>query len=233
MFKAKTWLSCLLAAGLMTLLFGGGFATDAKRVRLSDKEIADYVHTGAYNRDLLHELKLARDYLDLRVNLNKRLHQHKKLAMVLSVDNTVLAHEPRLKKLFVHLPMPAAELWQTDEPVIWATRAFYDYALAQGVDIFFVTSRSESEREKTVHNLEREGYVGWKELVMHSTASKQSVETEKAHDREEIEKEGYSIILNIGSKMQDLKGDHSSKVVLLPEPDYHYNRNTQGLNTLS
>jgi predicted secreted acid phosphatase len=201
--------------------------------RLSDTGVANYVHTGDYNRALVHQLTLARDYLDLRVNLNKRRGVHKKLAIVAAIDNTALAHEPRLKKLFVHPPMRYIELWPSDEPVIWAFRAFYDYAVAQGIQVFFVTSRLESERENITHNLQREGYVGWQALMMRPTASTISVAEQKTRDREKIEKQGYSIVLNISSKLDDLQGEHSSKVVLLPEPDSHRFRSLKGLNRLS
>jgi len=200
--------------------------------RLTDAQVASYIHTGQYNKDLVRELTLARDYLDLRVNLNSRQPHQKKLAMTVAVDNTALAHEPRLKKLFVHLPMTGAELWETDEPVIWAFRAFYDYAKAKGVNVFFVTNRPESEREKTAHNLEREGYTNYQELVMRPMASNLSIVEEKMRERTAIEEEGYAVILNIGSKLSDVKGGHSSKVVLLPEPDTHRFRSRDGLNTL-
>ena len=212
--------------------FGAFFAAEGVHQRLSDQEIADYVHTGNYNKDLVRELTLARDYLELRVNLNDRQKNHKKLALVAAVDNTALADEPRLKKLFVHIPQPGADLWQSDEPVIWAFKAFYDYALSKGVDVFFVTSRPESEREKTAHNLVREGYGGFKELQMRPIPSRRSIVEEKVAERAEIEKEGYSIILNIGSKLGDVQGKHSSKVVLLPKPDIHRFPSREGLNTL-
>lgn len=224
--------NCVAVGLLIFHLFGTSWAADPDSVPLSDKEIADYVHSGSYNRDLIHELALAKDYLDFRVNLNSRQKNHKKLAMVVAVDNTALADEPRLKELFVHLPMTKPDLWKTDEPVIWAFRAFYDYAVSKGVDVFFVTSRPEAMRRQTAHNLEREGYAGWKGLYMHPEISEQDEVREKETKRGEIEKEGYSIILNVGSRMNDVKGGHSSKVVLLPQPDSHSPRRLQGFNTL-
>jgi predicted secreted acid phosphatase len=223
---------CLVVGLLLLSACGAGLAAKTERTRLSDQEVASYVHTGGYNRDLVQQLTRAKDYLDLRVNLNSWQKQRKELAMVVAVDNTALAHEPRLKKLFVHLPMTGAELWETDEPVIWAFRAFYDYAKSKGVNIFFVTSRPASQREQTAHNLEREGYTGWRGLYMHSMASQEEEVTEKVRERGDIEKQGYSIILNIGSRLNDVKGEHSSKIVLLPEPDTHAPRSLQGLNSL-
>jgi predicted secreted acid phosphatase len=231
-FIKKAFSSFFIAGLFLFPFFGGVFAAEKSSGRLSDQEVADYIHSGNYNKDLVRELTLARDYLDLRVNLNDRPNNHKKLAMVVAVDNTALADEPRLKKLFVHIPQPGADLWQSDEPVIWALKAFYDYALSKGVDVFFVTSRPESEREKTAHNLVREGYAGFKGLQMRPIPSKRSVVDEKIAERTEIEKEGYSIILNIGSKLHDVEGEHSSRVVLLPKPDTHRFRTHEGLNTL-
>lgn len=223
----------LIALLFLFPLVGSSQVGDTINGRLSDKGVADYVHTGDYNRALVDQLTLARDYLDLRIHLNERQTKPKQLAIVAAIDNTALAHEPRLRKLFVHPPMPYAQLWPTDEPVIWAFRAFYDYAVEKGVTVFFLTSRLESQRKNTQHNLDREGYVGWKQLLMRPTASTLPVAQEKTQARVAIEKQGYAIVLNISSKLDDLYGEHSGRVVLLPEPDTHRFRSLKGLNSLS
>lgn len=229
-FTKTGWMTIGLM--LATCLAGGVALAD--EVRLNDAMVADYVQTGSYNRALLSQLALARDYLDLRLHLNELQpkSEQQPLAIVVAIDNTALADEPRLRKMFVHVPVQQEVLWQSDEPVIWAFRTFYDYVLSKGVAIFFVTERPEKDREITTHNLLREGYQNWRGLKMRPDRCRLSVVAEKVQARVEIERQGYAIVLNIGSKLTDLQGGHSAKVVLLPEPDTHRARSLDGLNTL-
>ena len=231
MFTKKAW---LVIGVLLTTLVGSSDALPPKSGHLTDAEVVQYIRTGDYNGSLLAQLALARDYLDMRIKLNELQPQseQKKLAVVAAVDNTALAHEPRLRNIFVHVPMQEGELWQTDEPVIWAFRTFYDYVLSKNIAVFFVTARPEQSRAITEHNLSREGYQKWQGLWMRPAHCGLSIVDEKVRERTEIEQKGYAIVLNIGSKLSDLQGGHSAKVVLLPEPDTHRVRSLDGLNTL-
>ena len=42
----------------------------------------------------------------------------------------------------------------------------------------------------------------------------------KSHMREQIEKQGYDVVLNIGDQKSDLAGGHADKAFKLPNPYY-------------
>ena len=226
-------LICSMLLGLLLSAVATASTVFMGTEHLTDEMEAAYIHTGNYNKDLVRQLTLARDYLDFRINLNNQLGIPSKLAVVLGVNNTALADEARLKKLFIHPPGFNKYARKDDEPVIWAIRAFYDYVLSQNVSLFFLTSRSESHRNQSEHNLVREGYRDWTELLMRPENFDGDAVQFKTQTRVEIEQRGYNIVLNISSKVEDLQGGHSSKVVLLPLPDSHRYRDVTTLNTLS
>jgi acid phosphatase len=94
--------------------------------------------------------------------------------------------------------------------------------------VFFTTGRYEdpSERLATRWNLRKEGYDEWERLFMRpeSTRSDKFVSGYKTQARITIEKEGFTIIANIGDQLSDLvgdeHGDHADKCFKLSNPFY-------------
>lgn len=86
--------------------------------------------------------------------------------------------------------------------------------------LFFITGRGEASRAHTEDNLTREGYSGWQQLYLKPAGSTLTTVAYKTGAREDIEKQGYKIIANIGDQYSDLAGGHSASAFKLPNPFY-------------
>ena len=70
-------------------------------------------------------------------------------------------------------------------------------------------------------NLRAAGYAGYARLFMvPDGAHFASAADFKAPIRAEIERQGYTIIANMGDQPSDLKGGHAERAFLLPNPFY-------------
>ncbi|MFJ2111885.1 MULTISPECIES: HAD family acid phosphatase [unclassified Streptomyces] len=127
-----------------------------------------------------------------------------KPAIVLDIDNTALETD-----YSSGLPTPA----------IRRTLALANYAHDRGVKIFFVSARPDLIQPITQHNLKSVGYTvdglyGRSLIDLFTEVSKF-----KTAQRAKIEKDGYTIIANIGNNTTDLTGGHAERTFKLPDYD--------------
>jgi HAD superfamily, subfamily IIIB (Acid phosphatase) len=119
-------------------------------------------------------------------------------AVVLDIDDTALIGPDSRQK--------------THSPV----HAFYRAAIAEKVDVFFVTARSEKEkdnREETVQQLRDCGYAKFTELLMAPRYTAAFTDIKRSH-RRAIEKMGFEILVNAGDQWADLVSDKVPETVL-------------------
>ncbi|GGX91291.1 HAD family acid phosphatase [Streptomyces hiroshimensis] len=128
----------------------------------------------------------------------------RKQAVVLDIDNSSLETD-------FH--------WTYPTPAIAAVLDLTRYAHARGAAIFFVTARPGILDSLTEHNLREVGYPVSGLYVRHLPDLFQDVSTYKTAKRAEIEKQGYSIIANIGNNTTDLVGGHAERTFKLPDYD--------------
>lgn len=170
-----------------------------------------YVDSGRYHHDLMHQLKKARAYLDFRLRQNARNKQAQRLAVVMAIDETALVDDPVGRRVF-----------QSDLAMV-PVRAFYDYAKARGVSVFFVSARFREYRAETISLLTRAGYRRWDGLLMAPRAL-EKVHVFKVNQRKQIEQQGYDIVINMGTNHLDLTGGHAEMILRLPAPYPLHNR---------
>jgi len=195
-------------------------------------QLKDY-QAGNYEYDVAAVLADARIYLDRRLKIPV------KSAVVLDIDETSLSNWPNLKADDFGLiqGIPCKEV-ATDGPCgfnqwvlaaqaqpIVPTRDFFNAAIRKGVAVFFITGRRENQRAKTVENLEKAEFKGYSKLFMRSDDDTvDSIVPFKSGQRTNIEKEGYTIIANIGDQRSDLAGDaagdHAECTFKVPNPFY-------------
>ncbi|MFJ1705976.1 HAD family acid phosphatase [Kitasatospora sp. NPDC088346] len=123
-------------------------------------------------------------------------------AIVLDIDNTSLETDYSFA-----LPTPAVQ----------AVRDVVRSASARGVKVFFVTARPGFIDCITRHNLTTVGYpvdglYGRSFLDLFQETS-----TFKTAKRAEIERNGYTIVANIGNNTTDLVGGHAERTFKLPD----------------
>ncbi|MGW7600974.1 HAD family acid phosphatase [Streptomyces antimycoticus] len=127
-----------------------------------------------------------------------------KQAIVLDIDNTSLETD-----FGFTFPQPPIE------PVLKLSQ----YAHDRGVALFFVTARPGIISWPTEYNLEKVGYSVAGLYVRHLPDLFQNVADYKTAKRAEIEKDGYTIIANIGNSPTDISGGHAEKSFKLPDYD--------------
>lgn len=147
-----------------------------------------------------------------------------KLAIVVDVDETTIRNLPHLERTeFCYDPAIWDEWVETGSPgLIAGAEPLLDYALGHDVAVFFVTGRKEHQRAATERVLAAAGIEGWTELILRNDAEREMTATEyKTGRREQIEAQGYTIVLSVGDQTSDLEGGHVEHTVLMPNPFYH------------
>jgi acid phosphatase len=148
-----------------------------------------------------------------------------KLALVLDIDETALSNWDEEKQDdYGYIPKNwDAWVQRRADTAIPGTLRLYQEAQKDKVAVFFITGRSEDEREDTAANLKAVGYTQWDGLSLRAAdhPKTQTVIDYKSGERKKIVAQGYTIILNVGDQMSDLNGEpQAEKSVKLPNPFY-------------
>jgi len=182
--------------------------------------------TGNYSADLA---AVAGDAL---AYLRSQAGQVKNPAMVLDIDETALSNWPAIDSDdFGFIPDGSCDdpsrgpcgftAWvkRGEATAIGSTLSLYRSAREMGVTVFFVTSRLEETREKTMANLRRVGYEGVDDEHLRMAKVKGPAQDFKTSARNEIA-QNFTIIANMGDQESDLAGDFSGCTFKLPNPFY-------------
>jgi predicted secreted acid phosphatase len=197
------------------------FALQPKNLNLSKQDVVRYYESHQYDKDVNHTIATAMGYLKARLH-HSRFHG-KKPAIVLDIDETSLSNYQNMVKMNFGGTYEAIKFAETasDLPAIEPTLKLFRYAKAHNVAVLFITGRDESERERTVENLEHAGYKDWDDLYFRQDEDKKkTAAVYKTALRKKLSAD-YDIILNVGDQKSDLVGHYADKVFLLPNPFYY------------
>jgi acid phosphatase len=192
------------------------------RYRLED--YADCLGTsGCYWADMDAQARRAEAALDRVVASRKN---GERLAMVLDIDETSLSTYCEMKKEAFGYIAPMFNAWLAspeDSVVVPGTLRLFNKAKADGVEVFFITGRSDEFRAATVKGLEAAGYTGWHGLSLREGPQKDMPTVEyKSEERKKIVDAGYRIVMSVGDQWSDLNGDPKAEIsVKLPNPFYY------------
>ncbi|MDI1353263.1 MAG: HAD family acid phosphatase [bacterium] len=187
------------------------------------KEVIKYHDSGVYEQELAKKIGEAKQFLLQQVKLNHGKNQQK-LALVLDIDETSLSnYDKMIKRDFtatsaqLHL-----ENLKGDDSAIKPTLALYKEAIKNGIHVFFITGRRQSEKQATEHNLKAQGYTQWTGLYLRPKHyHHKSIVPFKSGTRAMLEKQGYIILATIGDQYSDIKGGYAKKGFKLPNPFYY------------
>jgi predicted secreted acid phosphatase len=193
-------------------------------ITLLKKELVAYHDSGTYERDFATVVHHAQDYIQKRVNENKRLVHPQKLALVLDIDETslsnysaIIKHDFAVDRSIIHRRILAAKA-----PALQATLQLYNFARLNGVSVFFVTGRPQNECLASQRNLQKVGFTHWVALYCRPLQDHAfSIIPFKSAARKKITDQGYDIIANIGDQNSDLKGGFAERGYKLPNPYYY------------
>jgi len=176
---------------------------------------------GCYSRDLDREADRAIAFLRQRTAHNPA---HKKLAIVLDIDETTLSnYEEMLKAGFAYDSRAFNEWVETaSAPAIPGTLRLVKEAEGVGVSVIFLTGRPDTQRAATEKNLQAQGFAGYAELRMRAQADAHSTAVQfKSEQRRQVAAEGYTIVLSVGDQWSDLRGRPEAEYsVKYPNPYY-------------
>jgi putative acid phosphatase of HAD superfamily subfamily IIIB len=148
-------------------------------------------------------------------------HGPKNYAIVFDVDETLLSNITAIEAdNFTFGPASQAEATNEIGKAIPSSLQLFNDAKARGLTIFLITGRRENSRAHTESNLQREGFSGYKQLVLKPDASTDSTVVYKSGARAAIEKQGYKIVANVGDQYSDLAGGHAASAFKLANPFY-------------
>jgi predicted secreted acid phosphatase len=187
-----------------------------------------YHDSGSYEHDLESVARRAQRWL------RDRSRSAKRPALVLDIDETALSNWEIIKLDDFGRPIDGPCLPGSGAPCGWAAwdqlgrdpaipSILQTFRLARSLNItvFFITGRPESQRKATENNLNTAGYSGYQKLYMVPNDSHfRSAADFKTPIREAIQKEGYTVLANVGDQPSDLAGGYAEKVFLLPDPFY-------------
>jgi acid phosphatase len=189
--------------------------------------LADYAECvgaeGCYWTDLNAQTKRAEAVLDRVIALKK---VGEKLAVVLDIDETSLSDYCEMRSVDYGFLQEDFNKWVVSPKAgiaIPGTLELFNKASAAGLEVFFITGRSDELREATARSLEQVGFKGWKGLALRVGPQKQMSTVEyKGQERQKIVGAGYRIVLNIGDQWSDLNGQARGETsVKLPNPFYY------------
>jgi HAD superfamily, subfamily IIIB (Acid phosphatase) len=142
-----------------------------------------------------------------------------KPAIVLDIDETSLSNYSGLVATNFAGAGTAGPAASGTGTALEPTLALYKAARARGVAVFFITGRPQEIAQVTADNLKRAGYdQGWDGLQF--KPADQATAAYKAGARAAIERDGYTIVLNLGDQESDLDGGHAERAFKLPNPFY-------------
>jgi acid phosphatase len=192
------------------------------RYRLED--YADCVGTGGcYWNDVDAQARRAEVALDRVVATRKT---GERLAMMLDIDETSLSNYCEMKREDYGFLSAMFNAWAVSPEAHMAlpgTLRLFEKARAAGVEVFFITGRSEEQRAATARNLEAAGYKGWKGLSLRVGPQKEMPTVAyKSEERKKIVNAGYRIVMSVGDQWSDLNGEPRAEIsVKLPNPFYY------------
>ncbi len=196
--------------------------------------LIQYETSDQYDRDIAKVIAEAKAYL------SEQRSRKGKRAIVLDIDETSPSNWPEMQPNdFGVFPNGACTLAKDGsvlapcgliawiglgrDMAIAPTLALYSQARREGMRIFFITGRHESQRAITTTNLRNAGYTGWTDddLKMESdNARLPSAAYFKSAERKKISESGYIIVLNVGDQESDLAGGFAEQTIKLPNPFY-------------
>jgi len=181
------------------------------------EEIIAYHDSGAWHRDTSTVLNRAKAALERHLVIRPQ-----RPAIVLDIDDTSLSTYECLKQFDFDRQAAGSSCASSGRlPAIPQTVDLYRLAREHGVAVHFVTGRRQGLRRPTARNLRAAGYSGPLRLIMRPDGERSPVKDGyKSRTRQDIERRGYVILINVGDQRSDLDGGSAREAFKLPNPMY-------------
>lgn len=197
-------------------------AVEPTNLTLRKQEMATYVSSGEYAREVADVALAANKFLAKRIPQGAK--PGKKLAIVFDIDETLLTNLNHIMANdYGYVPKIWGK-WVIDGQAlaIVPIQTVYDAAVRAKIDIFIITGRTESESFSTERNLRQVGYETWTRIIYRPDTAEQPLSNAglKTDARRKLTQEGYTIIANIGDQNSDLANGYAERTFKVPNPFY-------------
>lgn len=197
---------------IIPLFFVGCSTSGLINMDTAKAAVQNYYENGMYDAEM-------NEIIDDTIEKLSAMNLTDKSLAVFDIDETILSNYPHTKELGFGFNWELWHEWllKADAPVIPQTKRLYDWLIANGVKIVFVTGRQYEVRDATLKNLEEQGITEFENLITRSPkTSKMSAIVFKNYERSVLSDKGYDIILTIGDQWSDLEGENTGLKVKLP-----------------
>ena len=186
------------------------------------KALIKYIHSGLYDRDIWRMQRHGLSMLRTAYQNNSSSEKPQQLAVVFDIDETLLSNRKSMQhygfggdqQVFDHMVSAA------NASVIQPIAELYVWAKQHHMKVYLITGRPNDLRKATIRNLHKAHLAHWDGLYFWPRHSKLSIQEFKSSKRQDIERGGVKIVLNVGDQMSDLNGGYAQHILKLPNPFY-------------
>ena len=205
----------IAAVAALALAAPAGAATT--RTPTPGAEISAYYDSGGWSDDIAAVVKRASTAL--RRDLAARKAPRRAM-IVLDIDETSLFNAPCFEPVdwdLSGLATCAVQSGGVATPVV----RLYNLARHKHVTVAFITGRPDAIASVTKQNLRDQGFDrGYKLVLKPASYTQDSLVPYKSGARATFERQGYTILENVGDQQSDLAGGHARHRYKLPNPVY-------------
>jgi acid phosphatase len=180
------------------------------------EKVKKYYECGQYHKDLERIIKKALKHF-------KKVSLTPSSTIVFDIDDTVLQDYTNEKAIAFGYIQELFHTWivNADAPAIPQVKELYDYLVAQGFKIVFLTGRQEKDYAPTLANLKLRGFTTFAKLIMRNPSEYGiTASLYKSERRTQLTRQGFTIIGDIGDQWSDLQGPYTGYKVKLPNYKY-------------
>jgi predicted secreted acid phosphatase len=180
------------------------------------ESVKEYYESGKFDEELDDIIRKAKSKFG-------KIEFTENSVVIFDVDETALDNYDLAKEMGFGYVYKLNKEWNSEmkAPAIRGVKDLYDFLLAKGFKIIFLTGRNFPEYEATYKNLKQAGYTQFDTLITQREDELKLNATEfKSLKRVEMTGKGYDIVGTVGDQWSDLEGpDHGVQVKI---PNYLY-----------
>ena len=193
---------------------------EPKNLSTHKAEVAEYVNSGLYMKDLEASVSGASEYLIRRSKLGGD-----NLTVIFDIDETVLSNLPHMREADWGYQPKYWNVWvaEADAPALEPVKKVYQTAIENNIKVVFLTGRTEADRIPTARNLRLQGMGKYEKLVLRPNSGPGKTEKAvifKTRVRKDLTDEGNTVIASFGDQQSDVEGGYVERKFKLPNPFY-------------
>ncbi|MDB2592995.1 hypothetical protein N9Y17_04785 [Gammaproteobacteria bacterium] len=182
------------------------------------KELESYVQSGEYEKQLQQAV------VQGTAKIKPLLRQEGvKWAAVFDVDETLLSNLGyMIPHRFIYDKGRFNQWTQSAQgQAIASVRALYYDLQDQGITMFVLTARPQSQCDITRYHLAQKGIKDYKQMICWQAKDPSTLSAYKAHIRQQIIQAGYRLLVDVSDQASDMANSpHAAVEIKLPNPFY-------------